>query len=283
MYSFVMILRAFACFLITNFHSDILYPDKLSILAFGGDLGNNLFFALSGFSLFNSVNKMKFNSWLKKRYFKILPTIYFMLFLSLIVGSVHIASYKDAFRIFIFPTLFWFTGAITIFYIIFYPGSKILNLNKYLFIPMFLLLSSIHIAFDGIIAERYVCGLLSMLLGYLIRIELKELEGIKICSKRFGVSYWWYGTALSFGCYGMLKIFYMKKIGNMVLVHYGIGMLTIAFDCLLIIAMYSIEPVLKKQQEKWEHNLVWKCVDLVSSLTMYIYLVLSFNHGFLFI
>ena len=57
MYYIIDIAKALACLLIANFHSDILYPDKLSLLSFGGDIGNNIFFMVSGFALLPSVEK----------------------------------------------------------------------------------------------------------------------------------------------------------------------------------------------------------------------------------
>lgn len=80
MYYIIDIAKALACLLIANFHSDILYPDKLSLLSFGGDIGNNIFFMVSGFALLPSVEKstsLDIGKWYLKRVMRLLPMLLF--------------------------------------------------------------------------------------------------------------------------------------------------------------------------------------------------------------
>lgn len=68
-------LRFVAILLITNSHLDRLYP--VSAMATGGQLGNSLFFMLSGFGLVASYRKKGgvFWPWLQRRLSRIYPPV----------------------------------------------------------------------------------------------------------------------------------------------------------------------------------------------------------------
>ena len=127
MYYIIDIAKALACLLIANFHSDILFPDNLSLLAFGGDIGNNIFFMVSGFALLPSVEKCasgvrEFGKWFLKRVLRLLPMLIFFYLLTWLTGGIVIADFASAIRAFVFPTIYWFTGAIIIFYFIYFQS-----------------------------------------------------------------------------------------------------------------------------------------------------------------
>ncbi|MCR5746642.1 MAG: hypothetical protein K6G03_02945, partial [Lachnospiraceae bacterium] len=154
---------------------DILYPDSINFLAFGGDLGNNMFFLVSGFTLLSSIDRSgkgiaAFWSWLKKRYLRLLPMVLFMELLtvlfSTIINSTGI-SLTYLFSVFIFPTEFWFTGAIIIFYPLLYLIRKLDN--RFLVGCIIIICLVLHYIFDGIIVERYLFGFISIVLGACIR------------------------------------------------------------------------------------------------------------------
>ena len=129
-------IRLLAIFLIVNSHLDNLYP--FSKLAFGGHLGNSLFYFISGFALADSFqrNPVSWFSWGKKRVFKIIiPVI-------LIVGIVNVGDF-DKFVNLIFNFLIWheikqlesFLPVLWGLYILFLPLNKlsILKLKRLLF------------------------------------------------------------------------------------------------------------------------------------------------------
>lgn len=116
-YNFVNLIKAFAAILITNSHFGTIYPEKLSILAFGGALGNAMFFICSGF-LINKVEK-GYTKWIWHKLSRIYPALWIMLLL-IILTERPVISLKKILEWFIFPTKFWFIGAIIGMYSIAY-------------------------------------------------------------------------------------------------------------------------------------------------------------------
>lgn len=274
MYSFITGLRVLACLLITNFHFDILYPEKFRLLAFGGDLGNNLFFMISGFCLYSSVNGMKFGKWLKKRYSKILPAVLIIELLSAWAGGVKFSNLGEIVRYFLFPTPFWFTGAIIIFYPVFYLAARWMKEKSY-GIYLFLLLGTvIHLKFDGIQSERYIVGFLAMLAGYYLYGKLSN-RSIHQISRKLWIKNGIY-TVLVLFLYVFLKLLRIKEIGNTVLIHYGIGMSTIAFAGLAIVTAFYLEQYLEAGKNKLQHSRL-RFLNFIAGSTLEIYLVQSFK------
>lgn len=164
------IMKAIACLLIANFHSDILFPDKLSLLAFGGDVGNNVFFLISGFVLYEGIIRLEWRDlgkWLKKRYLRILPLVLVAEILSVIVLSKDISSPRTFVQVFVFPTLFWFTGAIIVFYPLLFIVEK--TKSNILKVIIAIVLFMLHIVFDSLFAERYFIGFIAMIVGSTMR------------------------------------------------------------------------------------------------------------------
>ena len=71
LYYFINCLRALAAVLITNAHYTNVYP--ISIIANGGLLGDILFFAVSGYCLYNI--RLSLWKWYKKRISRIYPSV----------------------------------------------------------------------------------------------------------------------------------------------------------------------------------------------------------------
>lgn len=114
----ITILKCIAAMLITNAHIGPFYPSGYDWLSFGGALGNSLFFFASGFVLVNSIMRQSFLPWYRKRLFRIYPTIWFLLLVSLLIG------YRQ-FNILDFViTPYWFINAIIVFYFLFYLSVK---------------------------------------------------------------------------------------------------------------------------------------------------------------
>lgn len=121
---FIAVLRTIATFLITNTHLGSIYPEKISFLAIGGLLGDVLFFAVSGFCLFNSVN-CGFFRWYGKRILRIYPTVIFISLIDCLLGVSKIDSVIGFIRIFIYPTRFHFIASIMLLYIVFFFALKV--------------------------------------------------------------------------------------------------------------------------------------------------------------
>ena len=113
---FITFLRAVACVVITNAHYEEIYPAK--IFANGGLLGDVIFFAVSGYCVYNI--KLPFNKWYSKRILRIFPVVWLVTVAYWIAGFYDIHSWNDAFLSFVYPTKFHFVGSIMVLYIIFY-------------------------------------------------------------------------------------------------------------------------------------------------------------------
>lgn len=116
MYYFINYLRTIATVLITNSHYSNIWP--ISDLAAGGLLGNILFFAASGFCLLNI--KENFGKWYLKRIAKIWPVMIGFTLLTVLIGDYSLASWKDALRLFLYPTNYIFLVWLMLSYIAFY-------------------------------------------------------------------------------------------------------------------------------------------------------------------
>ena len=115
-YDFIPFLKTLAVLLVVNSHLDAYYP--ISAMATGGALGNALFFILSGFCL--SKPQGTFWTWYKYRFLKVYPQTVLMsvaMYLIYTLGANHLQS---AVLFIIWPTAFWFIGAIVLFYIPYY-------------------------------------------------------------------------------------------------------------------------------------------------------------------
>lgn len=120
------IVRFLAIVLITNSHLDHLYPWPQ--LGTGGAIGNALFFMLSGYGLVVSEQGMRrsFPSWYWRRITRIYPS-------GMLVTAMDMALNRswlhwrvmDYVSAFLWPTLFWFVGAIMIFYLLFFTVMRL--------------------------------------------------------------------------------------------------------------------------------------------------------------
>lgn len=107
-YDFIDIVKVIAVILIINSHMDPIYPIKS--LATGGSLGNALFFIASGFLLLGRNKDIKF-------YFILFFKLYIPLYLVTLITGLE----KDVLWIkqLVWPTNYWFIGAIVVFYILY--------------------------------------------------------------------------------------------------------------------------------------------------------------------
>jgi peptidoglycan/LPS O-acetylase OafA/YrhL len=272
MYYAIEYMKAIACLLIANFHSDILFPDEFSILAFGGDIGNNIFFAISGFTLFQSIEKTevsKFGGWYKKRFFRLLPILLLFYFLSIVLGTVNIAGFSSAFKAFIFPTIYWFTGAILVFYILYFWIIKMCP--RYCIWGGMLLMIVIHLYFDNSFVERYCVGLSAMLVGGLIyqnfeKIRKRALE-LKMSAFLFAI--------VTGVIYVLLKLIYAKAPWHSSLIHLSIGIATVILASEMMILGCSYEKYVKAFSDK--HKVIYRFIRVISQSTLAVYLLMGLD------
>ena len=104
-YFYIDFLKIMAVLLIINSHMDSIYP--ISSLATGGSMGNALFFVTSGFLL---RGKRKDARFFAKTIVKLYVSVYIVTLLLMYQPG------KNFFLQFIWPTNFWFVGAILLFY-----------------------------------------------------------------------------------------------------------------------------------------------------------------------
>jgi len=119
-YEFLNLLRVFAILLVFNSHCDALYP--VSALATGGAMGNALFFVISGFLL---RIRDPFLPHMYRRLIRLYPGVLIMTTLSWLLGERTIGSFRELVQSYIWPTSFWFVGALVLFDILLYGLNKL--------------------------------------------------------------------------------------------------------------------------------------------------------------
>ena len=116
MYVFIHYIRTIATILITNSHYSNIWP--VASLAMGGLLGNVLFFAVSGFCLFNV--KENFGKWYLKRFLRVYPVMIFVTLLTILIGTYPLMNWEQAYKLFLFPTNYIFLVWLMLLYVPFY-------------------------------------------------------------------------------------------------------------------------------------------------------------------
>lgn len=153
MVEYITWLKALAALLITNSHLGGIYP--LESLATGGLLGNLIFFAVSGFCLYNI--KLPFISWYWRRLTRIYPAVWCITALCIAVGTYHVSSWQHALQLFFYPTYYHFIASILILYVPFYFVARHANScsNPARFILTVVVLLTITYIFCYILAFDY--------------------------------------------------------------------------------------------------------------------------------
>ena len=173
----VDIVKAAACIMIFLYHCNTILPGEWKFITiFGQDLGNNLFFMVSGFALASSIDRTGwrgFPAWYLKRLVRILPITIIAYIAAYIMGYYSFADRAQLFAVFIYPTLYWFITCILLFYIVLFAIAKITKAKVQLFICM--VLAVLYILLAGRQERLYVIGLLSMLAGYITKNALDRM------------------------------------------------------------------------------------------------------------
>lgn len=124
---YVTVLRALAAMLITNAHYTGVYP--IEIIANGGLLGDVIFFAVSGFCLYNI--KDDFIKWYKNRVTRIYPAVWIITIIYLVLGFYKLDD-MNIVQYMIYPTYYHFVASIIVLYIIYYLIIKCKKTNEHI-------------------------------------------------------------------------------------------------------------------------------------------------------
>lgn len=130
---FITFLRALAACLITNAHYTGIYPTDL--IANGGLIGDVLFFAVSGYCLYNI--KMSFPKWYGKRIWRIYPSVILITGIYAFIGVYSLCEHSVVWW-FLYPTYYHFIASIIVLYIPFYFCMKNEWLKSHILTVMFI-------------------------------------------------------------------------------------------------------------------------------------------------
>jgi len=117
---FITVLRALAACLITNSHYTGIYPSD--IIANGGLIGDIIFFAVSGYCLYNV--KENFIKWYGKRIIRCYVPVIIITCLYMLTGFYTLDSHSLAWWL-VYPTNYHFVASIVVLYIPYYFIIKI--------------------------------------------------------------------------------------------------------------------------------------------------------------
>lgn len=248
-------LRLIAIFFILNFHLDIIYPQKLQLLAFGGDVGNNIFFFLAGYLAYESINNKsikQFMGFYCKKLFRIVPIYLFFLTLPYIFPLIPKSRY-------------WFISAILIFYI---GDYLLLRIPRKFHVLILIVLVAFHVYMDGDFAERYIIGFIASIFGCYLN-ELRDNKKVYGANKSIRLLKWLMMIAAFVGV-AICKMNYTQYSDARV-VHLFIGIFIIIYVVFLFLVLESYKELINKVCEI--HPLISKCIVTVSMSSIYIYLV----------
>lgn len=265
MYCFITLLRIIGCLMILNFHMDMMYPDALKLFAFGGDLGNNLFFIISGYCLVGSIkdsNVEDFIKWYRKRLSRIIPMLWFFTVCLIVADILTIDTIGALLKAFVFPTKFWYIGALIILYPLLFWVEKITDKKLIFFLRIGLLLSCF--IFPSVISERYLIGFMSMMIGA----ELAGYENKNIS--------WWILASCLIVYIGLKLIKKNLHFGTVtwITVHV-LCSISILFICSVFLILFSKrEAVIACFFKK--HKKLYLCANLIGESTLACYLLQCF-------
>lgn len=129
---FITVLRVVAACLITNAHYEGVYPTDL--IANGGLIGDIIFFAVSGFCLYNIKNDLSVNGfieWYGRRIWRIYPPVIIITGFYMLIGAYKLSEHSVTWW-YIYPTYYHFVASIIILYIPFFFIIKIDYLKNHL-------------------------------------------------------------------------------------------------------------------------------------------------------
>ena len=142
MFVFIEFLRALATCLITNSHYTGIYPSD--IIANGGMIGNVIFFAVSGYCLYNV--KGSFLKWYPKRVLRCYIPVILITAIYMLIGFYSLSEHSWL-HWYIYPTAYHFVSSIVLLYIPFYVIMRIPALKERILWVMLALLGVLMLVY----------------------------------------------------------------------------------------------------------------------------------------
>lgn len=239
-------------------------------MSFGGLLGNVIFFAASGFCLYDV--KDKFFRWYGKRFLRIYPIVAAFTVFTVIIGAYRLDNFADFVKLFVFPTNYVFIVWIILLYVPFYFVSKWDKDNpktlQYTAVAVCVLWLLTYLIFVDkstycvdTVASPFILFLyfISMIMGAWFNKNRDKFERIKF-------SHFIYAF-LSLGAYFITKILFSRfsLLYPLQIINQFAILLALAF---VFTAAMELEETLKKLNDK-----IFYPVKLISNMTLHIYIV----------
>ena len=268
------IIRCVACLMIFFYHCNTILPGEYRwVTFFGEDMGNQLFFMISGFALFPSIRGRELKQlpgWYFRRLIRILPMLAFFYLLSFLTGFYSFKDPAQVFTVFVYPTLYWFVTAILVFYLLLFLFLKINSR-----IIQWLIMAGIF-ALWCLRADRmeayYFAGALSMMTGALLRRASEELQ------ERKGIERLWAAAfVFFFAAYVFVKHYKFSGIRADTLVLVAAGILVILTGESALLLGYLKNESLSGFFEGREAFL--RIIKKTGRLALPVYMVQCFNAG----
>ena len=150
---FITVLRVVAACLITNAHYEGVYPTDL--IANGGLIGDILFFAVSGFCLYNIRNDLSmagFIKWYGRRIWRVYPPVIIMTGFYMLIGVYKLSEHSIMWW-YIYPTYYHFVASIIVLYVPYFFIMKIDFLKNHL-LELMIMIAVIWVAFYFFIYDK---------------------------------------------------------------------------------------------------------------------------------
>lgn len=270
---FITFLRALAACFITNAHYTGIYPTDL--IANGGLIGDVLFFAVSGYCLYNvkyDLSARGFAGWYGKRIWRVYPPVLIMTALFMVLGAYELSVDKGIVWWYIYPTYYHFVASIIILYIPFFFIMKIPALRDRIPFLMGIIgvawLAVYWLVYDrtyyhiDTVREPMIRFLFmeSMLLGAWFRQNDKKLRN------KYKAAYP-VAAIIAFGIYFASKILFSKRS--------GLAPLQFLNQIAIFVLLYFMFRTFCGLDEKLEKMPRWikKIVEFLSEMTLEIYVV----------
>ncbi len=264
---FIVVLRALSACLITNAQYTGIYPTD--IIANGGLIGDVLFFAISGYCLFNV--KKSFPSWYGKRLYRIYPPVLFITTIYFLTGSYSFAKGNFVWW-FVYPTYYHFVASILLLYIPFYIVAKVKALRER--IP--LIMSVVALAYIIVYAFFYdktyyhIDNVREWMIRFLFFESMLLGAYFKKNKEKFENKFRWYVPFVAitvFVLYFASKLFFTR--------YPQYSSLQIVNQLLIFALLYFIFWLFASIDEKLEKMPAWikKPITFISKITLEIYVV----------
>ena len=127
-YLFADILKVFSALFIINSHFDRIYPNPK--FASVGAIWIAMFFMVSGFCM-EPIQK-SFGQWIGEKLIRIYIPLFIVLIFGFLTVDKGMLTKENAFSMFIWPTKFWFVGAILLFYFLYYALRDVRTKKQFL-------------------------------------------------------------------------------------------------------------------------------------------------------